>query len=92
MAISNKWDGWSAETMSFGNEPKLKHIKLKDATEEEMEEFYKHYSDLKQEFERIRPMGYFSNLGGFACDPLLAHYKYFLLEKGIQYISIKDNI
>lgn len=83
---------WNAETMNYGGvEPKLKRIRLKDATEEDIKKHYKERTPLRDKFEAERPLGYISNLGGFNCNPLLAHYKYFLKDEGIAYIAIKDD-
>ena len=84
-----KYD-WDARTMSYGGvTPKLKQIELRNATEEEIEKHYKKQTPLRDKFESVRPSGYLSNFGGFSCNPLLAHYKYFLIENGIDYIAIE---
>lgn len=80
---------YNAETMSYGHEKKFRHIELKKATEDEVREHYKHYSELKEEFENTRPSFYMTH-GTFNSDPLISHYKYFLLDKGIKYIAIKE--
>lgn len=82
---------WSAEHMCYADEigwsKKCRAVKLQDATEEDIKEFYKNWNNLKEEFEKTRPNFYMTE-GTWEHDPLLAHYKYFLQDKEIQYISI----
>ena len=67
----------------------MRVIPLQTATEVEMREFYKNWNDVKKEFESMRPSFYFTH-GSFNFDPLLSHYKSFLINKGVKSIIIKE--
>ena len=65
----------------------MKAVLLAEVTEEQMKEFYKLWTPLKKEFERVRPNFYEGRFNG---DPLLAHYKQFLADRGVKHIALKD--
>jgi len=79
---------YDTRTMSYGHQPKMRFILLSEATEDEIGEYYKRYSELKQEFEDTRPC-FYAKYGTFHNNPLYAHYGYFLKKKGIKYIALE---
>lgn len=64
-------------------------LALKDATQEQLRKHYQETPVTRKEFDNIRPLYYDVTGKQWGYDPLIEHYRSWLLKKGIRAIVIQ---
>lgn len=65
-------------------------VKITKATTSELENHYKHAVAMRLKFDKIRPNYYKNKITGTKNNPMMEHYRQWLLKQELRFIGVED--